>query len=186
MEVNLSVYIELLKKGKIILYPTDTIWGIGCDATNEIACSTIMELKKRPESKSFVVLVDGFKMLEHYVPEFPDVCYDLVDLATEPLTIVYPSSRGLAKNVVADDGSVGIRITTDPTCLKLIQQFKRPIVSTSANISGEPFPTCFDEIDEKIKAGVDGIVQTRLTEVCTQPSKVIKIGKDSSVQILRG
>lgn len=177
--------IDQLRNGGIILFPTDTIWGVGCDATNEAACQKIMDLKQRPENKSFVLLADSFQMIEKYIPEFPSVVYDLVDLAERPLTIIYPNAQGLAKSVLAQDGSVGIRLTKDPICLKLIRSIRKPIVSTSANLSGEPSPTCFDEISPVLKQGVDAIVEERLNEIRTQPSQIIKIGLDSSVQIIR-
>lgn len=177
--------IEALKNGEIILFPTDTIWGIGCDATNEEACKRITALKNRPDNKSFVLLADSFQMIEKYIPEFPSVVYDLVDLAENPLTIVYPNAKGLAAEVLAADGSVGIRLTKDPICLKLIRSIRKPIVSTSANLSGEPFPTCFNEIVPTIKNGVDAIVEERLNEKRTAPSSIIKIGLDSSVQVIR-
>lgn len=177
--------IDQLRNGGIILFPTDTIWGVGCDATNEAACQKIMDLKQRPENKSFVLLADSFQMIEKYIPEFPSVVYDLVDLAERPLTIIYPNAQGLAKSVLAQDGSVGIRLTKDPICLKLIRSIRKPIVSTSANLSGEPSPTCFDEISPVLKQGVDAIVEERLNEIRTQPSQIIKIGLDSNVQIIR-
>lgn len=182
---NISEAIEALKNGKTILYPTDTIWGLGCDATNEEACQRILEIKKRPAEKSFVLLADSFQMIEKYIPEFPSVCYDLVDLSEKPLTIVYPNAQGLAKSVLAQDGSVGIRLTKDPLCLALIRSIRKPIVSTSANLSGEPSPICFADISAEIKNNVDAIVKERLTEKRTQPSQIIKIGLDSSVTIIR-
>lgn len=178
-------HIELLKAGKTILYPTDTIWGIGCDATNEMACQKIMEIKNRPENKSFIVLVDGFPMLERYVPEFHEVCYDLADLATSPLTIIYPNAKGIAKSALATDGSVGIRITKDPVCLKLIRGMRKPLLSTSANLSGEKNPESFDEINPRIKDMVDGIVEERLTEKMTKASQIIKIELDGTVKVIR-
>lgn len=177
--------IEALKNGGVILYPTDTIWGLGCDATNDEACQKLMDLKNRGAEKSFIVLVDSVKMLEQYTVEFPPVCYELIDFATRPLTIIYPLVRNLSNHVKAADGSVGIRVTNDPICRKLIQQLKRPIVSTSANFSGEKSPTCFNDISETLKSKVDGIVMERLKDVCTTPSQVIKIGLDSTVQIIR-
>lgn len=182
-----SVYtaIEALKEGKTILYPTDTIWGLGCDATNEEACQRINEIKHRPEAKSFIVLVDSFRMLERYIPDFHEICYDLVDLATRPLTIIYPSAKGLAPSVLADDGSVGIRLTTDPICMKLIQHLKKPIVSTSANLSGDTVAKTFSEIHPEIKKSVDVIVEERLDEVCAAPSQIIKIGLDGTVVVIR-
>ena len=182
---NIDAAIEALKNGKTILYPTDTIWGIGCDATNEEACQRILEIKNRPADKSFVLLADSFQMIEKYIPEFASVCYDLVDYAEKPLTIIYPGAKGLADSVLAADGSVGIRLTKDPLCLALIRSIRKPIVSTSANLSGEPSPTCFDDISDAIKNGVDEIVRERLTEKRTQPSQIIKIGLDSSVQVIR-
>lgn len=182
---HLQPIIQALREGKTILYPTDTIWGLGCDATNEEACQRIMEIKKRPASKSFVLLVDGFPMLERYIPDFNEVCYDLADLATKPLTIIYPDAKGLAPSVVAEDGSVGIRITQDPICLALIRGMRKPLVSTSANISGEAVPENFASIHPDIKSGVDAIVEMRTDEVCSKPSQIIKIGLDGSVNIVR-
>jgi L-threonylcarbamoyladenylate synthase len=177
--------IEVLKNGGTILYPTDTIWGIGCDATDETACQKILDIKNRPNEKSFIVLVDSVAMLEKYVPEFHSVCYDLIDLSEKPLTIIYPSATDLAQTILAEDGSIGIRITKDPICLKLIRSIRKPIVSTSANLSGEKIPTCFDEIAAALKNGVDAIVNERLTEKMTTPSQIIKIGIDGSVKIIR-
>ncbi|WP_343632600.1 L-threonylcarbamoyladenylate synthase [Fluviicola sp.] len=177
--------IEALKTGKTILYPSDTIWGIGCDATNEEACQRILEIKERPADKSFILLADSFQMIEKYIPEFPDVCYDLVDLSDKPLTIIYPNAQGLAPSVLAQDGSVGIRLTKDPVCLSLIRSIRKPLVSTSANISGMPFPTNFSTIDPKIKERVDAIVELRTNEQLTTPSQIIKIGLDSSIQVIR-
>lgn len=178
-------HIETLKQGGTILYPTDTIWGLGCDATNEEACQKIHQLKNRPANKSFIVLVDGFPMLERYIPEFHEVCYDLVEFATQPLTIIYPNAKGLAASVLATDGSVGIRITKDPICLQLIRGLRRPIVSTSANLSGNPIPTRFDEIDPTLISGVDTIVRERTKETMTTPSQIIKIGLSGDVKIIR-
>ena len=177
--------IEALKTGKTILYPSDTIWGLGCDATNEEACQRILKIKERPENKSFILLVDSFQMIEKYIPEFPAVCYDLVDLSDKPLTIVYPNAQGLAPSVIAQDGSVGIRLTKDPLCLSLLRSIRKPIVSTSANISGSSFPTNFSSIDPKIKEQVDAIVEARINEQLTAPSQIIKIGLDSSIQVIR-
>jgi L-threonylcarbamoyladenylate synthase len=184
--MNSAEIIDILVKGGIILYPTDTIWGIGCDATNEEACQRIFDLKKRPTQKSFIVLMDGIPMLEKYVPDFHPVCYDLIDLATSPLTIIYPSAKGLAKEVLAENGSVGIRITKDPNCLELIRKMKKPLVSTSANISGLANPQTFKEIDTTIKMGVDGILDIRLEENMTTPSKIIQISLNGSVKVIRG
>lgn len=182
---DLTAAIQALQDGKVILYPTDTIWGLGCDATNEAACQRITDIKDRPEHKSFIVLVDSFQMIEKYIPEFPDVCYDLVDLSDKPLTIIYPNAKGFAPSVVASNGSVGIRLTKDPICLKLIRALRKPLVSTSANVSGAPNPTCFDEISPTIKDQADAIVTERLTDTCSTPSQIIEIGLDSSIRIIR-
>lgn len=183
--MNITQTIEVLQNGGIILYPTDTIWGIGCDATNEEACQRINTLKNRPANKSFILLVDSFNMVEKYVPDFHPVCYDLVDLAVRPLTIIYPTIRGIAPSVVAEDGSVGIRITKDPTCLKLIRSLKKPLVSTSANTSGKPNPVRLDHIEATIKQGVDAILEERTNEEMTTPSQIIKIELDGSVKVIR-
>lgn len=183
--IDLTQSIEALRAGGIILYPTDTIWGIGCDATNEAACERIAELKGRADDKSFVLLVDGFPMIERYIPEFPEVCYDLADFATKPLTIIYPNAKDLAPSVLASDGSVGIRITTDPTCMKLIRSIRKPLVSTSVNLTGELSPAEFAEIHSTIREGVDCIVEDRLNEKRTKASQIIKIGLGGQVTIIR-
>lgn len=177
--------IEALRDGKIILYPTDTIWGIGCDATNDEACQRILDIKNRPDNKSFILLVDGFPMLERYIPEFNEVCYDLADFASKPLTIIYPNAKDLAPSVLANDGSVGIRITKDPICLKLIRSIRKPLVSTSANLSGDPSPTCYDDIADEIKQSVDAIVEEKLNEKCIKASQIIKIDLNGEVKIIR-
>jgi L-threonylcarbamoyladenylate synthase len=183
--MNLEETIEQLKNGGTILYPSDTIWGLGCDATNEEACQRILELKNRPEQKSFIVLVDSVSMLEKYVPDFHQVCYDLIDFAEKPLTIIYPSAIHLAPSVIAKDGTVGIRITKDPTCLKLIRSINKPIVSTSANLSGKVNPKSFKEIDESINSGVDAVLELRIDEPMTSPSQIVKISLDGSVVVIR-
>jgi L-threonylcarbamoyladenylate synthase len=183
--MNIETPIDHLKNGGILLYPTDTIWGLGCDATNETACQKIMQLKNRPVEKSFIVLVDSIQQLEKIVPEFHDVCYDLIELSERPLTIIYPSAKGIAPSVLAANGSIAIRVTKDPICLKLIRGLRQPIVSTSANLSGEKTPTCFDEIAQQLKNGVDAVVNERLTEKMITPSQIIKIDLDGSVKIIR-
>ena len=177
--------IDTLKDGGTILYPTDTIWGLGCDATNEEACQKILSIKNRPENKSFIILVDNFAMLERYIPKFQEVCYDLADFAINPLTIIYPNAKGLAASVLAEDGSVGIRITNDSICQKLIRGMRKPLVSTSANLSGDKIPTCFDDIDEKIKSNVDSIVNEKLGHKMDKASQIIKIGLDGKIEVIR-
>jgi L-threonylcarbamoyladenylate synthase len=183
--MNLEKIIEALRNGGTILYPTDTIWGLGCDATNEDACQRILELKNRPAEKSFILLVDDFPMLEKFIPDFHPVCYDLSDFSTKPLTIIYPNAQGLAPSVLAQDGSVGIRITKDPICLKLIRSIRKPLVSTSANLSGKDSPKSFKDIDPSIISNVDAVVEERLDENMITPSQIIKIDLDGSVKIIR-
>ncbi|GET20218.1 L-threonylcarbamoyladenylate synthase [Prolixibacter denitrificans] len=178
--------LEVLKKGGIILYPTDTIWGIGCDATNADSVARVSELKKRESSRSMLVLMENPNLLNSYIEEVPEVAWDLIDVADKPLTIVYPGAKNLATNLIAEDGSIGIRITEEPFTQQLIQRFHKPLVSTSANISGEPSPAFFDEVSPEIVEGVDYVVQYRQEErMPTSPSSVIRLGVSGEVQILR-
>ena len=175
-----------MEKGGIILYPTDTIWGIGCDATNEDAVKRVYEIKKRIDSKALIVLVDKPVKVEFYVREVPEIAWDLIDVADKPLTIVYPNARNLATNVLADDGSVGIRITQETFSRKLCERFRKAIVSTSANISGQPAPTNFNEISDEIKQAVDYVVTYRQDDPYQpSPSSVIWIGEGGVIKILR-
>ena len=141
-----------MREGGVILYPTDTIWGIGCDATNEDAVRRVYEIKQRQDSKAMLVLVDSSVKVDFYVRDVPEVAWDLIDLADKPLTIIYSGARNLAANLLAEDGSVGIRVTNEDFSKRLCQQFRKAIVSTSANISGQPSPKNFSEISEEIKA----------------------------------
>ena len=175
-----------MEKGGIILYPTDTIWGIGCDATNEDAVKRVYEIKKRIDSKALIVLVDKPVKVEFYVREVPEIAWDLIDVADKPLTIVYPNARNLATTVLADDGSVGIRITQETFSRKLCERFRKAIVSTSANISGQPAPTNFNEISDEIKQAVDYVVTYRQDDPYQpSPSSVIWIGEGGVIKILR-
>ncbi len=175
-----------LKKGGVILYPTDTIWGIGCDATNPEAVKRVYALKKREDSKSMLVLLDNINWLERYVEEVPEVAWDLVELAEKPLTIIYPGAKNIASNLIAEDGSIGIRVTRETFSTELIRRLKKPIVSTSANISGEPSPTCFADIADKLKASVDYVVGYRQDEHTNPPpSGIIKLGVGGEIAILR-
>lgn len=179
--------IEVLNNQGTILYPTDTIWGIGCDATSKKAVEKIYKIKKRIPQKSFIILVNSIEMLEEYVEEFPLIANDIIKSVTEPLTIVYPKSRNLAKNVLAKDKSIAIRIVEDSFCQKLITQFKKPIVSTSANIAGNESPLTFSKITEEIKSKVDYIVPQEMENLShTKPSTIIKISGDTEFEILRG
>jgi len=177
---------EVLYKGGLILYPTDTIWGIGCDATNEEAVKRVYELKKRVDSKAMLILVDNPAKLQFYVREVPEVAWDLVDLAEKPLTIIYPGARNLASNLLAEDGSIGIRLTKEAFSRSLCERFRKAIVSTSANVSGEPSPRFFSEISSVILKGVDYVVNFRQNEKSpVAPSSIIKLGISGQIQIIR-
>ena len=183
--VNIYEASEGLKAGRTLLYPTDTVWGLGCDATNEKAIEQIFKIKNRPKEKSFILLVDSVAMLERYVSDFPDVCYDLIDFAVRPTTIIYDLAIGLPQSLLADDGSIAIRVTNDLNCKKLIQSIRRPLVSTSANLFSQPTPTRFDDIDEKIKSEVDLILNNRLKEEMRTPSSIIKVGNNNDIKVIR-
>ncbi len=183
--IELEKAVTTLKKGGIILYPTDTILGIGCDATNAEAIDKIYALKKREESKSMICLVSDFKMLQQYVEEVPEVAYDILKYATKATTIIYDRPLRVAENVIAKDNTLGIRVVRDPFCSKLIRKLKRPIISTSANISGAPSPKNLKEISNAILEGVDYVVNLPLQNKGVKPSSIIKIGGDSTVKIIR-
>lgn len=185
-EEDINKCLTILKDGGIILYPTDTIWGLGCDATNEEAVNKIFSIKKRKESKSLITLVNNDAMLNKYVDEVPEQAWDIIDLTNKPTTIVYDKALLLAKNVIAEDGSVGIRLTKDTFCKQLIYKFRKPIVSTSANISGDSSPTSFQYISKKIISAVDYVVQHRQNEtIKTTASSIIKISLSGEVKIIR-
>jgi len=164
---------EVLKNGGLILYPTDTIWGIGCDATNKEAVEKIFKLKGRSEEKSLIVLIDSPNKLPSYVNEIPEVAYDLIEYAENPMTIIYSNAKNLAKNAIANDGSIGIRIVKHTFCEQLLQRFRKPIISTSANLSGQPSPSCFNEISEEIKEGVDYVVNLEQDDTSIKKASII-------------
>lgn len=175
-----------MREGGVILYPTDTVWGIGCDATNEDAVRRVYEIKQRQDSKAMLVLVDSSVKVDFYVRDVPKVAWDLIDLADKPLTIIYSGARNLAANLLAEDGSVGIRVTNEEFSKRLCQQFRKAIVSTSANISGQPSPKNFSEISEEVKSAVDYIVGYRQEEMSNpKPSSIIKLGKGGVIKIIR-
>lgn len=175
-----------LRDGGLILYPTDTIWGIGCDATNPQAIERIYQLKQRAETKSMLVLVDSLDALEKIVVEVPEVAYDLVEVSIRPMTIIYDQAKGVAPNLLAEDGSLGIRVTTEAFSRDLCRALGKPVVSTSANVSGTPAPKSFSEIDPIIRQGVDYIVKYRQTDQSeTPPSQIIKLGSGGLIQIIR-
>lgn len=186
MQQEIKKALEVLQNGGIILYPTDTIWGIGCDATNEDAVKRIYKIKQREDAKSMLLLIDLPGRIPSYVDEVPDVAWDLIDYTTKPLTIIYSGAKNLAKNVIAEDGSIGIRVAHDEFCQKLIGRLKKPIVSTSANISGEASPQNFDAISDEIKNAVDCIVDWRQEETSNPPpSSIIKLAVNGEVKIIR-
>ena len=175
-----------MREGGVILYPTDTVWGIGCDATNEDAVRRVYEIKQRQDSKAMLVLVDSSVKVDFYVRDVPEAAWDLIDLADKPLTIIYSGARNLAANLLAEDGSVGIRVTNEEFSKRLCQQFRKAIVSTSANISGQPSPKNFSEISEEVKSAVDYIVGYRQEEMSNpKPSSIIKLGKGGVIKIIR-
>ena len=186
MHQDIKKAVKILREGGIILYPTDTIWGLGCDASNKEAVERIYKIKQRSDSKSMLVLVNRPEMIQFYVDELSDTAYDLFDLTTEPLTIILDDAKNLAKNLIAQDGSIGFRVTNEEFSNKLIQQFKMPIVSTSANISGNTAPAIFYEISEEIISAVDYVVEYRQEDTTkSQASKIIKLGKTGEIKIIR-
>ncbi len=186
MQDDIIKALDVLHNGGIILYPTDTIWGIGCDATNENAVKRIYDIKKRADSKSMLVLMENVNLIERYVREVPEIAYDLIELSEKPVTIIYDGAKNIAPNLIAEDGSVGIRISQEMFTQRLIQRFKKPIVSTSANISGQASATFFEEISEEIKNAVDYVVQYRQDDKTPhEPSSIIKLGAGGQIQIIR-
>lgn len=183
-EVNKAL--EVLKNGGIILYPTDTVWGLGCDATNEDAVSKINTIKGRATDKSLIVLLANENNLQSYVSEIPDVAYELIEYAENPMTIVFSGAKNLAKSVINADGSVGIRIVKHDFCEQLLQRFRKPIVSTSANLSGQPTPLFFDEINPEIINTVDYVVNfEQENRTAKKPSTIIKLGPSGQFEFIR-
>ena len=175
-----------LREGGIILYPTDTIWGLGCDATNQEAVEKIFKIKSRDESKGLLILVNGENMVERYVKEIPEVAYELISVSDTPLTIIYPSGKNLAPGVCSPDSSVGIRICNDVFCNELISRFRKPIVSTSANHTGKPSPGNYTEIEKSVINKVDYVVKYRQNDrKKSTASPVIRVDTDGTIKILR-
>ena len=186
MKEEIQKALEVLRAGGIILYPTDTVWGIGCDASDPEAVAKVYAIKNREDSKSLVLLASDMDMICRYVKEVPEMAVQLVEVNDKPMTIIYPGAMGLAPNAIAEDGTVGIRIPMMDFCQQLISRFGRPIVSTSANISGEATPKKFSEISEQIRSAVDHIVDPALERGATgQSSSIIKVGLDYSIEIIR-
>ncbi|PKP28222.1 MAG: threonylcarbamoyl-AMP synthase [Bacteroidetes bacterium HGW-Bacteroidetes-18] len=185
MDSEIKNSIKILKQKEIILYPTDTVWGIGCDATSEEAVAKVFEIKQRSESKSLVILVDGFEMLNKYIPKVPKAVIELLSKITNPTTIIYDNPVGLAKNVVAADNTVAIRMVQHEFCRELIYLFGKPIVSTSANISGNPTPKSFDEIEKSILDSVDYVVNLQREDVNEKSSTILKVNEKGEITVLR-
>jgi len=182
-EINKTL--EILKKGGTILYPTDTVWGIGCDATHPNAIQNIYTLKQREESKALICLVSDFKMLNQFVEDVPEVAYDILKYAVKPTTIIYDNPIRISENLIAPDNSLAFRVVQDDFCKKLIRKLRRPIVSTSANISGEKTPKSFQEISPQILEGVDYVVNLHRNKKSAKPSAIIKLKNDGTVQVIR-
>lgn len=182
---HINKALSTLKKGGLILYPTDTIWGLGCDATNADAVDRLFELKKRNDDKALICLVSDFRMLQQYIEEVPEVAYDILKYSDKPTTVIYDNPIRVAQNVVAQDNTLGIRVIKERFCNNLLRKFRKPICSTSANISGKKTPKNFKEIDNSILQGVDYVVNLPLQNRSSSASTVIKIASDSQVKIIR-
>ena len=186
-DINAEIHkaFEVIQNGGIILYPTDTVWGIGCDATNVEAVKKIYSLKQREESKSMIVLMNGEKMMYTVFKDIPEVAWQILDFSEKPTTLILDNPRNIAQNIVGDDNTLGIRMVKEPFCYKLMERMKKPLVSTSANISGQYAPKSFKEISPEIINGVDYVVNLHRDKICDKPSTIIKLTSDSQVKIIR-
>ena len=185
-EADIVQCLKTLSAGGLILYPTDTVWGIGCDATNAEAVKKVYQLKQRDDSKALIVLLDSAEHLDHYVVDVPMIAHELIDVAVKPLTIIYEGAYNLAPNVLGEQDSVGIRIPSDEFCQRLCERYGKPIVSTSANVSGAPTAKTFAEIDPSIVQGVDYAVEYRRNDNTRhQPSNIIMLHRDGTFKIIR-
>ncbi|MGL2966952.1 L-threonylcarbamoyladenylate synthase [Flavobacterium sp. XGLA_31] len=186
-DINAEVHkaFEIIQNGGIILYPTDTVWGIGCDATNAEAVKKIYALKQREETKSMIVLMNGDKMMYNVFKDIPETAWQILDLSEKPTTLILDNPRNVAANIIAEDKTLGVRIVKEPFCFKLMERMKKPLVSTSANISGQPTPKSFKEISPEIIKGVDYVVNLQRDKICDKPSTIIKLSLDNQVKIIR-
>lgn len=183
---DMAEAVKVLKAGGVILYPTDTVWGLGCDATNAEAVERIYRIKQRQDSKALIVLADSEAMISRYVAEVPEVAWDVIELATRPTTVIFDRGLNLAPNLLAQDGSVGIRLSREAFSSQLCFHLRKPVVSTSANVSGQPSPRIFREIIEEIRQQVDYVVRYRQDDITpASPSSVIKLGRGGEVKIIR-
>ena len=185
METEINNALKILKKGGVILYPTDTVWGIGCDATNFEAVEKLYRLKQRKESKSMICIVSDFKMLNQYIEEVPEVAYDIIKYAVKPTTIIYDRPLHVAENLIGSDNTLAIRVVREGFCNALLKKFKKPIVSTSANLSDRSTPRSFKEISEEILKGVDYVVNLHDKKKAGKPSSIIKLSNDGVVKVIR-
>ncbi|HXA01280.1 MAG TPA: L-threonylcarbamoyladenylate synthase [Cytophagaceae bacterium] len=186
MQSEINKAIEILKNGGVILYPTDTVWGLGCDASDASAIKKIFEIKKRPDHKAMIVLISEIGQLYDYVQKIPEIAWDLVDFAEEPLTVIYPQGKNVAPELLGEDGSIAVRLVRDEFCRKLISKFRKAIVSTSANLSGDPAPAGFAQINSAILSHVDYVVNWRQQKVSgSKPSTIIKLELNGEIKFIR-
>lgn len=187
MDINTEVHhaFEVIQNGGIILYPTDTVWGLGCDATNAAAVQKIYQLKQREETKSMICLMNGERMMYQVFKDIPEVAWQILDLSEKPTTLILDEPRNVAANLIAADKTLGIRLVKEPFCYKLMERMKKPLVSTSANISGQPTPLSFKEISPEIINGVDYVVNLHRDKTASKPSTIIKLTQDAQVKIIR-
>ena len=186
MKTEINQCLHIMRSGGVILYPTDTVWGIGCDASNKNAVEKIYQLKKREESKALITLVNNEAMLERVVVDIPEIAWELIDVADRPLTIIYEKVKGIASNAIAENGSCSIRLVKNTFCESLISRFGKPITSTSANVSGKPTPKNFQEIDPFILKNVDYVVDVNFDNSQeTKPSNIVELKNNGSIKIIR-
>lgn len=185
MNDEIKKAIDVLKEGGTILYPTDTVWGIGCDASNDEAVKKVYAIKKREDSKALICLVADDRMLKNYVKEIPKAAQDILYITNKPTTIIYDEARNLAHNLIAEDNTIAIRIPDNEFCYRICRRLNGAIVSTSANISGEPTPQSFKDIDPSILKGVDYVVNLHREKKCSSPSSIIKISNNGIVKVIR-
>lgn len=186
MKKEVEICVRVLRRGGTLLYPTDTVWGIGCDATDESAVNEVFRIKKRSDAKAMLVLADSVGMVREYVEVIPEAALQILEVNDEPLTIIYPGARGLASSLTADDGSIGIRITSEPFSKALVKALGRPLVSTSANLAGQPPPVNFSGIPAEIRTAVDHVAAwRRLEQIKNKPSGILKVYLNGEIRILR-
>ena len=182
---ELNNTLKTLKLGGLIIYPTDTVWGLGCDATNYEAVEKLFKFKNRDDQKTMICLVNDLNMLNYYVEEIPEAAYSILDYATKPTTLIYDNPLRVSENLIAADNTLAIRMVKEGFCADLLKRFKKPIVSTSANISGKPTPKSFQEIEDYILKGVDYVVNLERSNKASKPSSIIKLSNNGDVKVIR-